>query len=743
MTSNFTNNRLFEETLEMSFAVIDGTFTTNGQTFILQHYPAVQSLTNLTSWSHEVLNTDDDNYFVVDYRWTFDNVTWTSWITMPTDFNNFLDPNTSQNIWFQIRYTFVTDGTLDSTLMELDITGTRTINPIFQPVVLTNNEPVVYTNQDTYKVYNATDFAVYLSSGDIADLDINFRYTQNQGRAWSPWVPLTAENLVATKFDPIRFCNFQFAFQNTGAGSISMFDMELIGEFQNVTAGYKTIARLGLKTQCNPLISGATPTCDGDDLCCTACSEGVSPWNSDIDNCKLCNGSNIQNLNDRSIWEAQIKLYEDLNEFQNQANSWKVTYALTDPDKKGTDVILHEHALVNVVDYKDLQMIVPDNQFPTDGISFSGMDLDLIQSFEVHITKKEFKSKFGVEFRPSKRDVLYLCDLNQLWEVDQMFPKRGFANAEIYYRVILKKYNDKANRNLGTSTGAKNLIDALTKHTNLDDLFGIQVNNEIKKVTKDVDANVTDPSQQYTPTTIISIRESMNALVTISAETIWNASLEVARSVYSMPVKSAGIELVKYNGKDKVLGKGDNRALSMWFKTEEFNQDWDWTLFSNYDYVNDKGYKLTMAQGAMTFTLNNTPYTVPVLGLAEDTWYCILANVDQRQAKLELAIYRRQSEVGSDLSDSKLVLFHKMIFDIVPDEFSINETMFIGGVDTFTPTVGNTNKWFVTNVRIYNQAIDKKKRNIVLNERVVHDAHLTILVDNAEATLDLPHYGNL
>jgi hypothetical protein len=61
-----------------------------------------------------------------------------------------------------------------------------------------------------------------------------------------------------------------------------------------------------------------------------------------------------------------------------------------------------------------VNIIVPNNQFPIENVNFSGLDMDLIQSFEVHILKETFKNIFGVEFRPSKYDVLYICDLNQL-----------------------------------------------------------------------------------------------------------------------------------------------------------------------------------------------------------------------------------------------------------------------------------------------------------------------------------------
>ena len=753
MTSNFSINRIFEENMLINFSIDAGTFTTNGQTFVIQHFSAIQNLSTLTKWDHSVTGGDANNYLTVEYRWSFDVITWSPWIVMPDDFNNFLNPNTNPNIWLQVKYTFVSDLTKQVKLTELNIDGVRTVAEIFQPVTIPSGNSVVYTNQDTYKVFSLQDFKIFLSSGNLSDLVVNFRFTQTQGRIWSQWIPLTTENLQVTKVERLKFCNFQFAFQNNGPGPMGIFDLELIGEFQNTTANYKTMSKMGLKTQCNPLAVKPAPTGPCDDTkitsvecdTCIASSESLTPWNANINECAVCNDSSFVQINDKKLWGSQINLYSQLNDFISKTNSWKCTYLLTDPDGKGIDHILHEQQIHNVIAMKDINIMIPDNQFPVDNMNFAGLDLDLIQSFEIHVLKDTFKQTFGVEFRPGRRDIVYICDINQLWEVEQMFPKRGFMNAEVYYRVLMKKYNEKSSRQFAKTTdgqNAKNFVTELTKYTTLDDLFGINENAEIKKNTKNKNnKTVENPSQQYTATSLLSIRKTMTSAV-IKKEEIWNASLTVAKSVYEMPIKSKGIKLVEYNTTDKIVGKADNRAISFWLKTSDYDPTWDWTLLSNYDYTASKGYKISIFQGALTFLFNGNSWQIPLQGFNKDIWYSFLINVDQVQQKLELAVYHRQSEQGETLANSQLVLFNKMIFDIVPDEFTHNEEIFIGGIDTFINS-GNTHKWYITNIRIYNQVIDKTARHVVLNENVVTDAQLTILVDNAEKVFTVPHYGNL
>jgi hypothetical protein len=84
-------------------------------------------------------------------------------------------------VWFEFRYTFISNGSKNSILKNLNIKGIRNINEIFQPFVITDT-PSVFTNQDTYKIYKLTNFTVYFSQGTIDDVNIGFRFTQTQGR---------------------------------------------------------------------------------------------------------------------------------------------------------------------------------------------------------------------------------------------------------------------------------------------------------------------------------------------------------------------------------------------------------------------------------------------------------------------------------------------------------------------------------------------------------------------------------
>lgn len=708
-----------------------------------------------------------NNYFIKEYRYSFDTITWSDWLELHEDFDNFSN-NILTNTWIQIKYTYITDGTVQAKLNEIFITGKRKIAEIFEASTLAPDNSVSFTNQDTFKVFELTGFYLYLkkpyrvikNANEYLDLglEINFRYTQTQGRKWSQWIPFTEDHLKNLKLERVKFTNFQFNFTNTSTENIELYDLELEGNFQNITANYNSISRLGLKTQCDPLATEAPPTgpCVVDNnskkTCgsCCAGSEALTPWNQNIENCGICSGSGYTQINDRSLWKGQIDLYNTLNNFINATNSWKTTYLLTDPDNKGIDHILHEQQIHNVIQMKEVQIIIPDNQFPVDNINFSGLDLDLIQSFEIHILKDEFKTKFGVEFRPGRRDVVYICDINQLWEVEQMFPKRGFMNAQAYYRVLMKKYNQKASRQFAkTDEGqkAKDFTDNLSKFTTLDDLFEINNNNavsdEIKQTTKNDNNNsntsALPSSQQYQHTSLLHIRKNMAANTNIIKEEIWNKSLLLAKNCYEIPLKSKGQKSIIYETLDNKITKGNNRAITFWFNTSDYLPEYEFDIFNNYE--NNSGIKILIKNNCLYTVLNTNEYFVQLPNFQEETWYCVLVNIDNTAKKLELAIYQRQNEInGMASSTSELLLYNKIIYDINFFEFEHSQNVYIGGSDTKSYK-GNRGAWYITNILLLDYVLDIDKRKKFLNGFI--DGNV-IIYDKAEYSLiNSENYGNI
>lgn len=759
MIVNYTINNVFEEILNINWDIsnfqidvndfiLDTTINKYIYTLNINHLNAIQNVKNLTNIKYVLIPGYDTSNIGINllFRYSFDNNTFSSYI--PVNETNLSTITDKAYLWLDIQIVIVIDNPSEITfpITDIKVDGTRYLDVIYDASIIGPGELKVYTSQDTYKVFKTTSYDVYLRSGDVNNLEIYFRYTQNQGRNWSDWLLLTDYNLQRQQYIRVKFCDFQFGFRNKGQYPIELYDLELNGEFQNITGNYTGIGKYGLKTQCNPIVNTESP-CSCDDInnnanktTCAPCSTGNTPWNSCLST--MCSSNNVTNLNDAELMSPLIERQQVLNEYAEAKNSWTFEYFYTDPDRKGVDTILHEYQLSNVILKRNVNVMVPDNQFPNDQITFSGFGMDLVVSFEVHILRSTFKKIFGVEARPRTGDYMHLCNTNLMYEVEQVLDKKDIMNASFYWRVILKKYEQKASRKFAKTqdgTDAKNFTDALVKYTTLDNLFSETNINELNENNLE---NTTDMTQQandlvYGQYTLY--KEFSNKLQRIS-DTIWNASSIVSNNQYKIPYKSKNEKIVTYTYKDNV-SKIDNRAFSMWCKFEQYDPTFDITLLSNYDYTNNLGYKINLFNGGLEITINGIAYSVHA-PIQNDIWYCFYIGVNQSKNELELSIYKRQAEDGKLLSNNNLIKLSTRTHRLDVFEFSHNESIFIGGCDIMSIN-NNRNFYYLTNLVIWKEPIVVSKRSSILNQEKIKDGHLALLVDDAKEPLTLPFYGNI
>ena len=373
------------------------------------------------------------------------------------------------------------------------------------------NNQFILAPKDIYKIFSVDDFQV-ISRGQIDNIDIKFRVTQNNGRSYSQWEPLTTENISTFRFNELRFAKVEYLITQVDSSSLSttIYDIILTGDFQNVSANYLKNNRYGLREDCLTTYFNANPSQT------TAFSCGIPSYSPDATNntgaannngydlkmnfytqglsCYVYSTStnevNMENqANQNDMWNPYEtnKITDLANKIANDINSifaWKVDYHLTDPDEGGIDMSLHEYQLYNIIDVKTVKVLVPENKFPDNTIKMSKWNLDLLDTFEIHIIKDEFKNQFGIDRRPAENDIIFFCELNRLYRVKHAQVFREIMNAGIYWKVILEKYEQKANiRNL--SQESKTKIENLTKNTTMDELFGPKLlKNKIKLLIK-------------------------------------------------------------------------------------------------------------------------------------------------------------------------------------------------------------------------------------------------------------------
>lgn len=600
--------------------------------------------------------------------------------------------------------------------------------------------PLIIRPNDILKVFKLDDFETIIS-GETVDkkVKIEYRISQDSWRTSTPWEELTTENISTAmekhRLSPIRFFNIEYKLTRTGSdmtGSIKLYDINLIGEFQNVSEDYLTTSLVGIRECCKNGNSTNLSIYEGDGIPGYVSSNdgNVIPTNSkDDEDClpeNLANPMGSQEL--ANLWDPYnlkkaTDLYNSISNSTTEMFGWEVVYFLTDPDIKGTDHTFHEHQLKNVVDENSIKVMVDENQFPDNQITFNQFDLSLFDTFEIHVTKEVFKRMFGVDQRPSKEDFLWFCELNRMYQVEHAQPFRDFMNAGVYYKVILKKYNKKSSVQPANETISKRIED-LTKNTTLDELFGLEKENDKTEV-----AN----KDQHSPLTKDKIRFDFSAKIV--KELIENATLILNKYHYDLSVIKSADVAVRYSKPDTYVKKSDNRSYSAWFKIPEYVVNERHNFIDNYK--NGEGYKLDLLNNGFHLTFNDKVYTMPITTIEDNVWYCYTINIDQRQRKVEQYLYKRNVINENDarkLNKANLKLVESNELDLTIEEFEF---------DNGNDIVIQGSNMRLTNIRIYNDVVAKESHNKVLNQYIIRDTDYLILGDNSNKKITLANYPYL
>lgn len=687
---------------------------------------------NLTGFEDNLAGVTSTRTIERYYSISTDNINFSPW-TPIGNFSEYVDGNPDIQFFLRLKYKRTgTDATGLITIDSAKFYGTWDI-PRDQLVAELNSidECKILTPVDTYKVFKFTGFNVYAAGiTSTRQLEIRFRFTQNSGRTWSNWELLTVDNLSTIKVDPLKFFKIEYSACRRGTdatGSIKLVEVELIGDFQNVTNNYTKTNKYGLRSCCDPnqlVVGGGTGGVNPNAPLGFA-SNAASIFPEDLLN-SLCNGSNFDPYQAGSA----VPLYNFLSNGVTKSFGWKSTYWKTDPDEKGIDREFHEYQLYNVCGMADIKVMVPENAFPDNQITFNQFDLSLFEAFEVHITKDEFKNAFGIENRPAKQDFLFLCVTNRMYQVEHAQAYRDFLNSSVYYKVILKKYNNKANiRHLSPET--KNALEQLTNNSTLDALFGESNKAEEVRVTK----------EQLKPLSFDVVRRTLENRLQIVMEEIVNASLQLSEYHYNLVNVPDNTVAISYNKADKIVTKANNRSVMCWFKLNAIDTTKKYYFLDNYDDALQKGYKIWFENNEIHFKFNALDYVLPTPGILSKVWYCFVVSLNQRLNYVEMEVYQRDTMIDTNtneetpadiLNTSKLVKQWSQVWENSPaDEFA---------VDTLEMKVWGSNMK-LTNIRVFTDIIPKNMYTKVLNQKIVKSSDFLLLADNAEEKIVVSNHA--
>jgi len=561
------------------------------------------------------------------------------------------------------------------TINTIVIEGTYDITETDE-IINVPDDGYIFTPKDIYKVFKLTGFEIY--GINTNNLIIKYRFTQDSGRIYTPWEPLTNENISTIKLNPVRFAQVQYSVTKIDNSITSkVYDIILLGDFQNINNNYLKTNRYGVREDCAnsyPQWSGDTSapgTGTGGNLVCLSgrtsyMGDGTiynydRNWYTQGLSCYLT-GNVIAGLasqsNDATTSAGNYDPYNStkiglwynfLAGSTNKILGWTIDYHLTDPDGNGIDRYLHEYQLFNIVDVQKIKIIVPDNTFPDNQVQINEYMLDMMDTFNIIILKDEFHKAFGIEKRPAQKYIIFFCQANRFYRVRHAQVKRDIMYMGIYYSVVLEKYEKLANEQ-NLSAASRNLIEPLTQNNTIDALFGFENHNEENKIV----------NKQLKPTTHEVYRLNINPKLSIIKKDIFNSlkGTKIADNYYNLSSLFSGTSAVTYSLQDSILKVSDNRAFNVWFnfnnkydpnkiiddsvyQSYNINNTSNFEFLNNYDSTLQKGYKLSYFNRQIILTINNLNYILPVSGLTTNIWYGLTVNIDNRQRIVSLSLYTR------------------------------------------------------------------------------------------------------
>lgn len=706
---------------------------------------AITDISKFKTIKLETINITPNSNIQVEYRVSRDGVQYSEWLSVLVDtdhttsvqlyrIENFPVVNAIDPFYMDIKILKV--GVNPIGILSYNIEGVleRSIAMGNESFIVTPGNSIVIKPPYVYKVFKITDIEKLLTNPNA---DVKYRFSQDYGRTVTEWEPFTKENISTKRITPIRFFQIEYLVTNDTNTSLMVNDINLIGDFQNVTLDYKKTNLYGIRDNCSCLalniVNGISigVTQSGSDMIEAANSSSGSSIMSLYGN--SCNNTDSKQMTAEERANlfnpyAQNQALDFLNQVSNDATQvfgHEVVYFLTDPDKNGIDYTFHEYQLYNYVCSESIKVSVDQNNFPDSQIAINQFDLSLFDTFEIHITKDAFKSVFGVEKRPSKEDFLWFCTLNRMYQVEHAQPFRSFNNSAIYYKVMLKKFNHKAS----VIAGNKNIEDRvreLTRNSTIDELFGVEVEQDKASV-----AN----KEQHTTLTKDTLRVELNTRIV--KELIQSRTNIISRTNYDLSYGEPNSDAVIYRNMKQNFKVSDNISFYTWFNVNEYVTNDKYTLFNYYDISNNVGLDINILNGGINVILNTDTYTLPFnqpLGdyifddLSEGSWHCYLVNIDQRQRKITQYIY-----TISESSSPSLDMVYKKEEDMNIVEFFIPNS--INAKIT-------TSDMKVTNISLFDDVIPEEEQIKMVSSAIITDdsKHL-IFVDNANQKLVLPNFS--
>ena len=422
-----------------------------------------------------------------------------------------------------------------------------------------------------------------------------------------------------------------------------------------------------------------------------------------------------------------VNIYKQLVGITNNIFGHTVQYFRTETDARTKDVTLMEYSLFNVVDKKDLKILVPDNEFPEEAATYDVFGMEFAE-FEVHIVAEEFEKVFGKGTSPRNLDYMYIPLINRMYEVSSLSIADEFNHASSYWRVKLVKYQDR-------SSVSKNQFEADTSDltVGVEEIFGEEQREEQEKVT--------NPQQFQTVTTAYrdGIRGFIDQRLKIVDFDLKNRWTVVSKNYYDLSKVKPENTAVEYARKSE-LSSDENLALTLWFSPkfdsdsqEQYQVFGDLQAMAGFKtYISNQEFKVFVNGQTTTFSHN--------IQFNKDSWYGMVLNLNNKFLQMSLSIYELDSASNSgtgnqpkpqDSSNNLIERYTEVIEMAQPQVWSVPSNYHLRG-----------NSMWMTNIRLFTNVVEYEQHHNILNQYVVRDNHLSIIIDNAIPSLGYQRFKN-
>ena len=374
-----------------------------GSEYIIS-FTNLQNVSQITHFKYDTLGLTDTRFLKNYYRISRDGNSWTDWLDLKRIIDNFPIVDAKDPLYLDIKWIRGGSSTIGAVrILEYSIVGTLE-RPLFENAgdgLSTLNIPpgknTIWKAPFVYKVFSIIDMEI-IAPTILTGVDIKYRFSQDNSRTWSNWEPFTKENVTTNRINPIRFFEIEYSITNNSSSNVGIQDINLIGDFQNVSKDYFKTNLYGIRECCQSNLTGYTDA-NGNFVHAdnTNGTGGISNSGGSCDTTGV--GSTLPemtsqdkaNLFNPYKQNTAMDLLNKLSADAEQIFGHRVIYFVTDPDKKGQDHTLHEYQLYNVVCEGNIKVAVDGNNFPDSQIVMNQFDLSLFESMTIHITKNNLR----------------------------------------------------------------------------------------------------------------------------------------------------------------------------------------------------------------------------------------------------------------------------------------------------------------------------------------------------------------